>query len=74
MNCSTQTLILRSLSNVDSYIIYDTYIDSRLPRAGCAASLTLHTHTYRHISYLGFGEPSLLCHFITLLLIHGLLL
>ena len=31
-----------------------------------------HNHSFRHISYLGFGEPSLLCHFITFLLASSL--
>ena len=32
------------------------YIDSWLPRAGCAASLPFQTHTstFRHTSYIGF--------------------
>ena len=35
-------------------------------------SIILHSHSFRHISYLGFGEPSLLCHFITFLLRYSL--
>ena len=35
-------------------------------------ALILHNHSFRHISYLGLGEPSLLCHFITSLLASSL--
>ena len=44
------------------------YIDSWLPRAGCAASLPFQTHTrtFRHTSLFGFDGPSFcvisLCH------------
>ena len=43
-----------------------------LPRASCAVPYILHAHSFRHYSYLGFGEPSLLCHLITFLLATGL--
>ena len=47
-------------------------LEHMLPRASCAAPYILHDHSFRHISYLGFGEPSLLCHIITFLLASSL--
>ena len=44
-----------------------------LPRASCAVPYILHVHSFRHFSYLGFGEPSLLCRLITFLLASSLL-
>ena len=43
-----------------------------LPRASCAVPYILHDHSFRHFSYLGFGEPSLLCHLIAFLLASSL--
>ena len=40
--------------------------------ASCAVPYISYDNSFRHFSYLGFGEPSLLCHLITFLLASSL--
>ena len=65
-------MLTRTVNYNSNLIFMWIILGYTLPRASCAVPYMLHVYSFRHFSYLGFGEPSLLCHLITFLLASSL--